>query len=95
MTKKWFLVIFRIQYPTHPKPNTSTQYLLFTIRDISDLEVSDGEPRSSVCPIHNLSLSDHDVPGPQPGEQGQGVGPHQLPHNGQGKGGVTLHDVRP
>ena len=32
--------------------------------------------------------------GVEPGEEGQGVGPHELPDHGQGEGGVALLDVR-
>lgn len=47
-----------------------------------------------VGPGDDLALHDGRVVGVELGQQGQGVGPHELPDQGQGQGLVTLHDVR-
>ena len=56
------------------------------------LEVVDTGARPPVGPVHNLCLCDQG-PRPESGEQGQGVGPHQLPHDSHGQAGMSLHDV--
>ena len=48
-----------------------------------------------VCPVDNLGLGDGTfLMVTQPRQQGQGVGPHQLPDYAQGQGGITLVQVR-
>ena len=48
-----------------------------------------------VCPVDNLGLGDGTfLTVTQPRQQGQGVGPHQLPDYAQGQGGVALVQVR-
>ena len=64
------------------------------------LEVGDDQPgltglQPLVGPLDNLRLHHGTArAGVEPGEEGQGVGPHQLPDHGQGEGGVALLDVR-
>ena len=68
--------------------------------DLLVLEVSDGDAglaglQPLVGPLDDLGLH-HGQPGAgvEPGEEGEGVGPHELPHNGQGEGGVAFLDIR-
>ena len=61
------------------------------------LKVSDGDTlllKLVVGPGDDLALDNGRVVRVELGQQGQGVGPHQLPDQGQGQGPVTLHDVR-
>ena len=61
------------------------------------LKVSNGDAlliELIIGPGNDLALHNGRVVGVELGEQGQGVGPHQLPDQGQGQGPVTLHDVR-
>ena len=61
------------------------------------LKVSDGDTlllELVVGPGDDLALHNGRVVRVELGQQGQGVGPHQLPDQGQGQGPVTLHDVR-
>ena len=47
-----------------------------------------------VGPCNDLALHNGRVVRVELGQQGQGVGTHQLPDQGQGQGPVTLHYVR-
>ena len=61
------------------------------------LEVSDADLlllQLVVGPGDDLALHDGGVVAVELGQQGQGVGPHQLPDQGQGQRLVTLHDIR-
>ena len=61
------------------------------------LEVSNGDTlliKLIIGPGDDLALHNRRVVGVELGEEGQGVGPHQLPDQGQRQGPVTLHDVR-
>ena len=65
--------------------------------DLLVLEVSDGEAglpglQPLVGPLDYLGLHHGQArAGVEPGEQGEGVGPHELPDQRQGEGRVTWH----
>ena len=85
--------------------NRGKQCTLLTANSLHDitcinhlvLEVSNGDTlliKLIIGPGDDLTLHNRRAVGVELGEEGQGVGPHQLPDQGQRQGPVTLHDVR-